>query len=67
MAVLSLPTVALAASMLSNLAIADRYPDCASGPLANNSVCNMELDPAARAAGLVAAMTIDEKLKNLVE
>ncbi|KAF2105591.1 glycoside hydrolase superfamily [Lophiotrema nucula] len=43
------------------------YPDCANGPLARNEICRMSDDPAKRAAALVAAMTIDEKLANLVD
>jgi len=41
-------------------------PDCVNGPLAKNQVCNASLSPSARAAALVAAMTSDEKLQNLV-
>lgn len=46
---------------------ADRYPDCVSGPLSSNDVCRMDLKPAERAKALVSAMTIDEKLANMVE
>ena len=53
-------------ALLSN-ASADRYPDCISGPLSSNDVCNPELDPTDRAKALVAAMTIQEKLANFVE
>lgn len=42
------------------------YPDCRNGPLAKNGVCDSTLSPAARAAALVAAMTNEEKLQNLV-
>jgi hypothetical protein len=47
--------------------VADRYPDCTNGPLVQNDVCRMDVDPAKRAAALVDAMTIGEKLVNLVE
>ena len=47
--------------------VGDRYPDCISGPLASNDVCRMGLDPATRAKALVAAMTTEEKLVNMVE
>ena len=57
----------MAVSGLINGAMSVQYPDCVSGPLHNNSVCQMGLDPAQRAAAVVAAMTIDEKLVNLVE
>ncbi|KAL5383446.1 hypothetical protein DPSP01_005845 [Paraphaeosphaeria sporulosa] len=52
---------------LGQLASSDRYPDCVNGPLAGNDVCNMELDPSERAKALVAAMTIEEKLANMVD
>lgn len=42
------------------------YPDCNNGLLAQNKVCDSTLSPAQRAAALVAAMTNDEKLQNLV-
>ncbi|KAF2015354.1 glycoside hydrolase family 3 protein [Aaosphaeria arxii CBS 175.79] len=44
-----------------------RWCHCVSGPLAKNDVCDMGLDPARRAAALVEAMTIQEKLVNLVD
>ncbi|KAL2134923.1 hypothetical protein VTI74DRAFT_10415 [Chaetomium olivicolor] len=43
-----------------------KYPDCINGPLAKNKVCDRTLSPAQRAAALVAAMTNEEKLQNLV-
>jgi len=43
------------------------FPDCVKGPLANNTVCDPKAKPSERAAALVAAMTIEEKLVNLVE
>jgi beta-D-xylosidase 4 len=42
------------------------YPDCQHGPLAQNKVCDSTLSPADRAAALVAALTNEEKLQNLV-
>ncbi len=44
-----------------------QYPDCVNGPLANNTVCDAKAEPTARAAALVKAMNITEKLANLVE
>jgi len=44
-----------------------RYPDCVNGPLANNTVCNVNASPSTRAAALVKVMNISEKLVNLVE
>ncbi|KAK4445895.1 glycoside hydrolase family 3 protein [Podospora aff. communis PSN243] len=40
--------------------------DCSKAPLSNNKVCDRTLSPTARAAALVAAMTRDEKIVNLV-
>jgi beta-D-xylosidase 4 len=67
MAILSRFSSVWACFALAHFVAGDRYPDCVSGPLRNNSVCRMDLDPAERAAALVAAMTIEEKLVNLVE
>jgi len=55
----------LAISAIAN-AQNQRYPDCINGLLARNDVCNTALSPPERAAALVAAMTIDEKLQNIV-
>jgi hypothetical protein len=43
------------------------YPNCINGPLASNTVCDVTAAPADRAAALVKAMTVAEKLDNLVE
>ncbi|KAK3380672.1 glycoside hydrolase superfamily [Lasiosphaeria ovina] len=43
-----------------------KYPDCASGPLKSNLVCNTSAAPEARASALVAAMSNSDKLNNLV-
>lgn len=59
-----LVTAATAATSRTDLLA---FPDCVHGPLANNTVCNPKAAPAARAAALVKAMTIDEKLVNLVK
>lgn len=40
------------------------FPDCVSGPLSENGVCDTSLDPVARAEALVAALTLDEKINN---
>ena len=42
-------------------AVADLFPDCVNGPLANNTVCDTSASVADRAKALVAAFTIDEK------
>lgn len=42
------------------------YPDCSQGPLSEIAVCDRTLSEADRAAALVAALTDEEKLDNLV-
>lgn len=41
-------------------------PDCVSGPLASNKICDKNASPPERAAALVAAMEDQEKLDNLM-
>lgn len=43
------------------------YPDCVNGPalLTSNLVCNTNATPAARAAAIIGAMNITEKLENM--
>ncbi|KAM7194044.1 putative exo-1,4-beta-xylosidase bxlB [Naviculisporaceae sp. PSN 640] len=43
------------------------FPDCVSGPLAKNTVCDTTASPSDRAAALVKALTTSEKLVNLVD
>lgn len=43
------------------------FPDCTRDPLCSNAVCDTSLSPQERASALVANLTIDEKLANLVE
>ncbi|KAL1902416.1 hypothetical protein Sste5346_001396 [Sporothrix stenoceras] len=42
------------------------YPDCVSGPLKGNLVCNTSMSAVDRATALVAAMSNSDKLNNLV-
>ena len=44
-----------------------QYPDCVGGPLANTTACDVKASPSARAAAVVRALNITEKLANLVE
>jgi beta-D-xylosidase 4 len=53
---------ALSLSLLNGLAL----PDCTKGPLSKNGICDTSLSPAKRAAALVAALTPEEKVGNLV-
>lgn len=60
----------LAAGLVSlglPLASATIYPDCTNGPLAKTVVCDPKASPPDRAAALVKAMNLSEKLVNLVE
>ncbi len=45
------------------------YPDCVNGPelLTSNLVCDTSASPAARAAAIINAMNITEKLANLLD
>ncbi|KAK2053510.1 glycosyl hydrolase family 3 N terminal domain-containing protein [Colletotrichum caudatum] len=42
------------------------YPNCVNGTLSANKVCDRTLSPPERAAALVKALTVEEKLQNLV-
>ena len=53
--------------LLSASAQALEFPNCEDGPLAENLVCDTTASAGDRAAALVEAMTIDEKLLNLVK
>lgn len=57
----------LAIYLAFNLAEASKTPDCISGPLAKTLACDTTASPPARAAALVQALNITEKLVNLVE
>ncbi|KAJ2986194.1 hypothetical protein NUW58_g5145 [Xylaria curta] len=50
--------------LLAGGAWAREFPNCQSGPLASNQVCNATLDPWSRAAALVAVLTTSEKISN---
>ena len=54
---------------LSLPGIYTHYPDCVNGPelLTSNLVCNTDASPRDRAAAIVAAMNITEKLANLLD
>lgn len=59
--------LALATGLLLSPAWGFVWPDCSKPPLSNVAVCNTALSPADRAAALVAALNITEKLNQLVE
>ncbi len=58
---------ALASVFAANGVVGFQYPDCINGPLATNTVCDTKASPPERAAALIKAMNITEKLSNLVE
>ncbi|KAF2743572.1 glycoside hydrolase family 3 protein [Sporormia fimetaria CBS 119925] len=51
---------------LTHVALGAVGPDCVNGPLKSNKICDRNAPPAERAAALVAALTQEEKLANLV-
>lgn len=57
----------LVAALLAPVRGGVTYPDCANGPLKSNLVCNTSAAPDARATALVAAMSNNDKLANLVK
>ncbi|KAK3905771.1 family 3 putative glycoside hydrolase [Staphylotrichum tortipilum] len=57
----------LASAFAANGVKGFQYPDCVNGPLASNAVCDTKAQPSVRAAALVKAMNITEKLANLVD
>jgi hypothetical protein len=62
-----LASIALASLQLPCLSHAFSYPDCINGPLADNLVCNSQAPEADRAAALVSAFNITEKLSLLIK
>ncbi|KAK5238432.1 hypothetical protein LTR47_000175 [Exophiala xenobiotica] len=48
-------------ALLAVPAVADLFPDCVNGPLANNTVCDTSASAVSRAQALVNALSIDEK------
>jgi beta-D-xylosidase 4 len=57
----------IALKALPCLSTAFSYPDCINGPLADNLVCNPQAPEADRAAALVSAFKITEKLSLLIK
>lgn len=53
--------------LLPGLSNAFSYPDCVNGPLASNLVCDPQAPQADRAAALVTALNITEKLSLLIK
>lgn len=63
----ALTTIVAAATVVSAASQkVNTYPDCVTGPLAKIAVCDQTKTPSERAAALVAAMTNDEKLVNIM-
>ncbi|KAB8304044.1 hypothetical protein EYC80_005390 [Monilinia laxa] len=55
---------ALLSAIVLASASAQKFPDCANGPLANNTVCDTTADPYKRATALVSLFTLAEKINN---
>ncbi|PCH44282.1 glycoside hydrolase family 3 protein [Wolfiporia cocos MD-104 SS10] len=55
---LALSTLALAGQAFAS------FPDCATGPLANNTVCDTSATPIERATALISLFTFEEKVNN---
>ncbi|CCL99692.1 uncharacterized protein FIBRA_01713 [Fibroporia radiculosa] len=55
--------LALSCLALAGPAIA-AFPDCTTGPLANNTVCDTSASPVARATALIGLFTLEEKINN---
>ncbi|KAI1472379.1 glycoside hydrolase family 3 protein [Daldinia caldariorum] len=60
----SVVSLSITALLIVKGVVAKDFPNCQSGPLASNQVCNTTLDPWSRAAALVAQFTHDEKISN---
>ncbi len=59
-----LKTFFLSALFVTRVVWGYSFPDCANGPLQNNSVCDTSLDPVTRAKALVGLFTVDELISN---
>ncbi|OAL02507.1 glycoside hydrolase, partial [Phaeosphaeriaceae sp. SRC1lsM3a] len=62
----SLSSLVLLGASLASTTYAAIGPDCSNGPLKGNKICDRTASPSERAAALVKAMTISEKLDNLM-
>ncbi|KAK2798989.1 hypothetical protein FQN51_007217 [Onygenales sp. PD_10] len=65
MPLLSKPTLLLSLPLLPPSLALISYPDCTSPPLSTNPICNSTLPTPERVAGLLAALTIEEKIANI--
>lgn len=63
---LALAGQTLAQGTYENTGIPRGFPNCQTGPLANTTVCNVNLDPLTRATALINMFTLDEKFANMV-
>lgn len=63
---LALAGQTLAQGTYQNTGIPRGFPNCQSGPLANTTVCNVNLDPLTRATALINMFTLEEKFANMV-
>ena len=61
---MGLSIVAFSALLASRAVWAYSFPDCANGPLRDNTVCDTTKDPITRAKALVSLFTVDELIAN---
>ena len=57
-----LTVIAVATSSVSGYA----FPDCANGPLTNNTVCDTSKDAVTRATALIDLWTVTELVANMI-
>ncbi|OAX36323.1 glycoside hydrolase family 3 protein [Rhizopogon vinicolor AM-OR11-026] len=63
---MSLQRVVLVSALAAGSVVGYSFPDCQSGPLADNAVCDTALDPITRATALVKLFTVPELINNTI-
>ncbi|OJA19099.1 hypothetical protein AZE42_10045 [Rhizopogon vesiculosus] len=58
--------VVLVFALAAGSVVGYSFPDCQSGPLADNAVCDTALDPITRATALVELFTVPELINNTI-
>jgi beta-D-xylosidase 4 len=56
----------LVSALAAGSVVAYGFPDCQSGPLTHNAICDTALDPITRATALVELFTVPELINNTV-
>jgi hypothetical protein len=64
--IMSRITALIATTLLAVPAVTASFPDCKNGPTAlrTNAVCDTSKSPEVRAAAIIKAMTLQEKMNN---